>query len=75
MRSKLLSKTSNRKGLMIRCLIALIVFSCSIGNLMAQTDKKMTINVDNTLIRAALEQLQKSTQILGVYYVLRGSSS
>lgn len=67
MRSKLLSETSNRKGLMIRCLIALIVFSCSIGNLMAQTDKKVTINVDNTLIRTALEQLQKSTQIHFVY--------
>lgn len=58
MSTKLLSETICRKGLMVKCFVALIVFCCSVGEAFAQTDTKVTINVNNVLIRTALDQLQ-----------------
>ena len=45
MSTKLLSETICRKGLMVKCFVALIVFCCSVGEAFAQTDTKVTINV------------------------------
>ena len=45
----------------------MIVFCCSVGDLFAQTDTKVTINVNNVLIRTALDQLQKETRSIFVY--------
>ena len=44
MSTKLLSETICRKGLMVKCFVALIVFCCSVGEAFAQTDTKVTIN-------------------------------
>ena len=62
MSTKLLSETICRKGLMVKCFVALIVFCCSVGEAFAQTDTKVTINVNNILIRTALDQLTKGRQ-------------
>ena len=67
MSTKLLSETICRKGLMVKCFVALIVFCCSVGEAFAQTDTKVTINVNNVLIRTALDQLQKEAKIHFVY--------
>ena len=40
MSTKLLSETICRKGLMVKCFVALIVFCCSVGEAFAQTDTK-----------------------------------
>lgn len=63
MSTKLLSETICRKGLMVKCFVALIVFCCSVGEAFAQTDTKVTINVNNVLIRTALDQLQREAKI------------
>ena len=60
MSTKLLSETICRKGLMVKCFVALIVFCCSVGEAFAQTDTKVTINVNNVLIRTALDQRKYS---------------
>lgn len=44
MSTKLLSETICRKGLMVKCFVALIVFCCSVGEAFAQTDTKVTID-------------------------------
>lgn len=56
-----------RRSLMIRCLVALIVFFCFTGSLFAQTETNITINMDKVLIKTALEQLQKETKTKLVY--------
>lgn len=56
MSTKLLSETICRKGLMVKCFVALIVFCCSVGEAFAQTNTKVTINVNNVLIRTAFVQ-------------------
>lgn len=53
--------------LMVKCFVALIVFCCSVGEAFAQTDTKVTINVNNVLIRTALDQLQREAKIHFVY--------
>lgn len=67
MSTKLLSETICRKGIMVKCFVALIVFCCSVGEAFAQTDTKVTINVNNVLIRTALDQLQREAKIHFVY--------
>ena len=67
MSTKLLSETICRKGLMVKCFVALIVFCCSVGEAFAQTNTKVTINVNNVLIRTALDQLQREAKIHFVY--------
>lgn len=62
-----MSETICRKGLMVKCFVALIVFCCSVGEAFAQTDTKVTINVNNVLIRTALDQLQREAKIHFVY--------
>ena len=52
---------------MVKCFVALIVFCCSVGEAFAQTDTKVTINVNNVLIRTALDQLQREAKIHFVY--------
>lgn len=52
---------------MVKCFVALVIFFCSVGNLFAQTETKVTINVDKVLIRTALERLQKETKVHFVY--------
>ena len=51
----------------MKCFVALIVFCCSVGEAFAQTDTKVTINVNNVLIRTALDQLQREAKIHFVY--------
>lgn len=67
MRTNILSETIYCKKFMIRCLVALVVFSIPVSSLKAQTDKKVTINANNILIRTALEQLQSNAQVHFVY--------
>ena len=67
MSTKLLREAICRKGLMVKCFVALIVFCCSVGEAFAQTDTKGTINVNNVLIRTALDQLQREAKIHFVY--------
>lgn len=67
MSTKLSSKILYCRNLMVKCFVALIIFFCSVGNLCAQTDTKVTVNVDKVLIRTALEQLQKETKVHFVY--------
>ncbi len=40
MSTKLLAKLIRRKGLMVKCFVALIVFCCSVGEAFAQTDTR-----------------------------------
>lgn len=61
------SETDYRRGLMAKCLIALFVFFYSAGSTFAQTDTKVTINVNNVLIRTALNQLQTEAKVHFVY--------
>jgi len=67
MSTKLLSETICRKGLMVKCFVALIVFFCSVGDAFAQADTKVTVNVNSVLIRTALDQLQREAKIHFVY--------
>lgn len=67
MSTKLLSETIYRKGLMVKCFVALIVFFCSVGDAFAQADTKVTINVNGVLIRTVLDQLQREAKIHFVY--------
>ena len=56
------------KGLMVKCFVALIsVLVVRWAKLFAQTDTKVTINVNNVLIRTALDQLQREAKIHFVY--------
>ena len=55
MSAKLSSKNFYGGNLMVKCFVALVIFFCSVGNLFAQTETKVTINVDKVLIRTALE--------------------
>ena len=70
MSTKLLSETICRKGLMVKCFVALIVFCCSVGEAFAQTDTKVTINVNNVLIRTALDQLQREASQFHIHNFL-----
>ena len=63
MSAKLSSKNFYGGNLMVKCFVALVIFFCSVGNLFAQTETKVTINVDKVLIRTALERLQKETKV------------
>lgn len=67
MSAKLSSKNFYGGNLMVKCFVALVIFFCSVGNLFAQTETKVTINVDKVLIRTALERLQKETKVHFVY--------
>lgn len=67
MRTKLLSKTNYRKGLMVKCFVALTVFFGSVCNVFAQADAKVTINVKDALIRTVLDQLQREAKVHFVY--------
>ena len=68
MSTKLLSETICRKGLMVKCFVALVsILVVQWANLFAQTETKVTINVDKVLIRTALERLQKETKVHFVY--------
>lgn len=62
-----MSETIYRKALMVKCFVALVVFFCSVGNVMAQSGKKVTINVNGVLIRTALDQLQREAKVHFVY--------
>ena len=56
------------KGLMVKCFVALVsILVVQWANLFAQTETKVTINVDKVLIRTALERLQKETKVHFVY--------
>ena len=53
---------------MVKCFVALvIILLVQWLNLFAQTETKVTINVDKVLIRTALERLQKETKVHFVY--------
>lgn len=67
MRTKHLSVNIYRKRLLMRCFVALLVLMCPVGDLCAQTDVKVSINVNSVLIRTALEQLQREAKIHFVY--------
>lgn len=67
MSTKLLSETICRKGLMLKCFVALAVFFCPVGNAFAQADTKVTITVKDALIRTVLDQLQREAKIHFVY--------
>lgn len=68
MGKKVLNEIFLRKNLMIRCFITFMVFSLTIATqTFAQADKKVTINVQNTLVRTVLDQLQRDTHLHFVY--------
>lgn len=68
MGKKVLNEIFLRKSLMIRCFITFMVFSLTIATqAFAQADKKVTINVQNTLVRTVLDQLQRDTHLHFVY--------
>ena len=69
MSAKLSSKNFYGGNLMVKCFVALVIFFCSVGNLFAQTETKVTINVDKVLIRTALERLQKETKGQRIFLV------
>lgn len=56
-----------RKSLLAKCFFALTMLLGFAGNVMAQTDTKVSINVNDVLIRTVLEQLQRETKIHFVY--------
>mgnify|MGYP000723133692 CR=1 FL=1 len=49
MSAKLSSKNFYGGNLMVKCFVALVIFFCSVGNLFAQTETKVTINVDKVV--------------------------
>lgn len=56
------------KKFTIRCFITIMAFLLTIGNqAMAQANKKISINVENVLIRTALDRLQRDVQTHFVY--------
>lgn len=59
--------TACRKSLLAKCFVVLTMLLSLAGNVMAQTDTKVSINVNDVLIRTVLEQLQKETKIHFVY--------
>lgn len=68
MRKKVLNEIFLRKSLMIRCFITFVFFSLTIATqTFAQADRKVTINVQNTLVRTVLDQLQRDTHLHFVY--------
>lgn len=68
MRKKVLNEIFLRKNLVIRCFITFMFFSLTIGTqAFAQAEKKISIEVQNTLIRVVLDQLQKETNSHFVY--------
>lgn len=67
MSRELLKEVIPHKDLLVKCLVALIVFFGSMGNLSAQVDKKVTIHVNQVLIRTALDQLQNESGVHFVY--------
>ena len=44
MSAKLSSKNFYGGNLMVKCFVALVIFFCSVGNLFAQTETKVTID-------------------------------
>lgn len=56
-----------RKSLLAGCFVALTMLLCLPGNVMAQTDTKVSINVNNALVRTVLEELQRETKVHFVY--------
>lgn len=62
MSTKLLSETICRKGLMVKCFVALIVFCCSVGEAFAQTNTKVTINVNNVFNQNSLGSTAKGSK-------------
>lgn len=68
MGKKVLNEIFLRKNLMIRCFITFMLFSLTVGTqAFAQADKKISINVQNTLVRVVLDQLQRETNLHFVY--------
>ena len=68
MGKKVLNEIFLRKSLMIRCFITFVLFSLTIATqAFAQADGKVTINVQNTLVRTVLDQLQRDTHLHFVY--------
>ena len=68
MSAKLSSKNFYGGNLMVKCFVALVsILVVQWANLFAQTETKVTINVDKVLIRTALERLQKETKVHFVY--------
>ncbi|WP_373811266.1 SusC/RagA family TonB-linked outer membrane protein [Porphyromonas macacae] len=59
--------STGHRGAIVRSLMTLIVAFCSIGLLMAQSDRKVSIDVNDVPIRTALEQLQKEAKTHFVY--------
>lgn len=57
-----------QKKIRIRCFITIMALLLTIGNqVMAQTNKRISINVENTLIRTVLDRLQRDAQTHFVY--------
>lgn len=55
------------KSLIARCFVTLTMLLGLMGNAMAQTDTKVSINVNDALIRTVLEQLQRESKVHFVY--------
>ena len=69
MSAKLSSKNiCTAEDLMVKCFVALVsILVVRWAKLFAQTETKVTINVDKVLIRTALDQLQKEAKVHFVY--------
>lgn len=68
MRREVLYKVFVQKKIKIRCFITIMAFLLTTGNqVLAQATKKVSINVENVLIRTALDRLQKEAQTHFVY--------
>lgn len=68
MRREVLYEVFIQKKVKIRCFITIMALLLTIGNqAMAQATKKVSINVENVLIRTVLDQLQRDVQTHFVY--------
>ena len=68
MRRKVFYEVFSKKRIKIRCFITIMMLLLTIGNqAMAQSNKKVSINVENVLIRTVLDKLQRDVQTHFVY--------
>ena len=54
-------------GLLKKCMVASVCVFCSLGQLNAQVDKKVTIHANQVMVRTALDQLQNESGVHFVY--------
>ena len=67
MRKKRLNEIFRWRSFMIRCFVACMLISLATTGVLAQQEKRVSINMKDVLIRTALEELQKKVGVDFIY--------